>query len=88
MNDWLKKIKIIFSITLQFYFRLSSFANGRGWVKLIITAMFIKDETHRNYIVPWTNRLKLTKIMFHAFSQSTNGEEKNSQIESTNICYV
>lgn len=26
--------------------------------------------------------------MFHAFSQSTNGEEKNSQIESTNICYV
>lgn len=50
--------------------------------------MFIKDETHRNYIVPWTNRLKLTKIMFHIFSQSTNGEEKNSQIESTNICYV
>lgn len=86
MNNWLKKIKIIFSITLQFYFRLSSFANDRGWVKLIITAMFIKDETHRNYIV--TNRLKLTKIMFHAFSQSTNGEEKNSQIESTNICYV
>lgn len=48
--------------------------------------MFIKDETHRNYIV--TNRLKLSKIMFHIFSQSTNGEEKNSQIESTNICYV
>lgn len=45
--------------------------------------MFIKDETHRNYIV--TNRLKLSKIMFHIFSQSTNGEEKNSQIESTNI---
>lgn len=76
--------KIILFITLQFYFRLSSFnlLMAGNELKLIITTIFIiRDETRRNYnIVNKINWLKLTKIVFRIFSQSTNGKGKKFKL--------
>lgn len=57
MNNSLNKIdKIIFFInssgTILFSSIFIQSTNGGKRVKLIITTIFIKNETHRNYFVP------------------------------------